>query len=322
MLVYAGIDEAGYGPMFGPLCVAGTTFILEDHDPAVGAPNLWRLLNRAVCRSPRDKRNRIAIDDSKKLKGANDSARHPLRHLERGVMAFSQAAEQHAQTDDEVYQQFGITTPEAQWYAGSSAVPVAHDPAPLRIAAARLRRAMESANVVCSSLRCIVIDAGEFNEQIDIMGTKAGVNLRHVMCLIDGVWRTHGEHHPRIIVDRQGGRTHYLRDLQLTFPEAEIRITAETDECSRYRLHGEAGDLTLSFMTEAERKHLPVALASMIAKYVRELLMARLNRFFCSHLPELKPTAGYVQDGRRYLAEITPVIEELGLARSSLIRKA
>ena len=80
--------------------------------------------------------------------------------------------------------------------------------------------------------------------------------------------------------------------------------------------------MTVSFETGAEQKHLPVALASMIAKYVRELLMARLNRFFCGHLPELKPTAGYVQDGRRYLAEITPLIEELGLSRSSLIRKA
>ncbi len=78
MLVYAGIDEAGYGPMFGPLCVAGATFILKDHDPAAGAPNMWRLLNRAVCRSPRDKRNRIAINDSKKLKGANDKRRMRL----------------------------------------------------------------------------------------------------------------------------------------------------------------------------------------------------------------------------------------------------
>ena len=37
-------------------------------------------------------------------------------------------------------------------------------------------------------------------------------------------------------------------------------------------------------------------------------------------LPELKPTAGYVQDGRRYVAEIESVIRSEGLERGSLIR--
>jgi len=44
MLIYAGIDEAGYGPMLGPLCVAGSVFVLPDHDPAAGAPKLWSTL--------------------------------------------------------------------------------------------------------------------------------------------------------------------------------------------------------------------------------------------------------------------------------------
>jgi hypothetical protein len=63
-----------------------------------------------------------------------------------------------------------------------------------------------------------------------------------------------------------------------------------------------------------------VALASMTAKYVRELLMMRLNRYFRSHMPELKPTAGYVEDGRRYIGDIEPLIARLGVDRRSLIR--
>ena len=58
----------------------------------------------------------------------------------------------------------------------------------------------------------------------------------------------------------------------------------------------------------------------MIAKYVRELIMLRLNRVFRGRLPELKPTAGYVQDARRYLKEIEPVIIEMGVDRRTLIR--
>jgi hypothetical protein len=64
-----------------------------------------------------------------------------------------------------------------------------------------------------------------------------------------------------------------------------------------------------------------VALASMTAKYVRELLMDRFNRFWQHHAPDLKPTAGYVQDGRRFLAEIDPLIQSLGIDRRQLIRQ-
>ena len=121
-------------------------------------------------------------------------------------------------------------------------------------------------------------------------------------------------------VDRHGGRTHYLRELQIAFPESQITIVAEEEDVSRYRLVRGDSRLTLSFSKGSESKHLPVAQASMAAKYVRELHMLRLNRFFTSHLPELKPTAGYVQDARRYLREIQPVIMNLDLARTSLIR--
>ena len=89
----------------------------------------------------------------------------------------------------------------------------------------------------------------------------------------------------------------------------------------RYRLDRAGTELTVSFTTEAEAAHLPVALASMIAKYVRELLMLRMNRFFRGHLPELKPTAGYYEDGRRFVRDIEPVIETLGVDRGSLVRR-
>ncbi|MEE2660364.1 MAG: hypothetical protein VYC41_02125, partial [Planctomycetota bacterium] len=67
-------------------------------------------------------------------------------------------------------------------------------------------------------------------------------------------------------------------------------------------------------------RNLPVELASMAAKTVRELLMNRLNSFFTQRLPELKPTAGYVQDGRRWVAEIGDLPERLGIPRRDLVR--
>jgi hypothetical protein len=41
----------------------------------------------------------------------------------------------------------------------------------------------------------------------------------------------------------------------------------------------------------------------MAAKFVRELAMIRFNAYWGDRIPELKPTAGYVQDARRWLSD-------------------
>ena len=320
MLVYAGIDEAGYGPMLGPLCLGCTAFVLKAYDPRQGAPDLWQILNRAVCRRPRDRRHRIAIEDSKKLKGPNSGSVHPLRALERGVLSLRLTQGESSATDDALFDRLGLELPSVPWYGSSTALPLAVDADELRIAAARLGRVMNNAGVACSLMRCEVIGAGDFNRQVASMRTKASVNICGVMRLIDEVWRSYKDIHPRVIVDRQGGRTKYLRILQLSFQGAQVRIVAEDAGQSRYHLVRDGSQITLSFVRAAESQHLPVALASMIAKYVRELLMLRLNRFFQQQLPELRATAGYVKDARRYLVEIEPVIERLGLERTALVR--
>lgn len=321
MLVYAGIDEAGYGPMLGPLCVGCTAFVLEDADPAEGPPNLWSILSDALCRSKRDGRKRIAIDDSKKLKGANTSRTiHPLAHLERGVLAFAGADGDLPADDAALFDRLGVEMADRPWYASDTALPLAWSVDELHIASARLHRVMTRAGVACPLLRCRAIDPQDFNEDVARMGRKSAVNFDAAMRHADAVWRAWPHAHPRVIVDRQGGRISYRRQLQMTWPEAHIRIVAESAEMSRYRLDRAGSLLTISFHRESEGRHLPVALASMTAKYVRELHMARLNRFFIGHMPELKPTAGYVQDGRRYLQDIAPLIDELGLPRRSLVR--
>ncbi|MHC4910259.1 MAG: hypothetical protein ACYTF9_11105 [Planctomycetota bacterium] len=320
MLIYAGVDEAGYGPMLGPLCVGAAIFRIDDHDPADGPPDLWRLLNSAVCRSRRDRRRRIAVDDSKRLKGTPGGRSHPLLHLERGVLSFLATASDMPGDDAAFFQRVLPDSPETPWYDSSSQLPVAQEAAQLQIASGRLGRAMERSGVELLGLRAEAIDAGPFNDLVARSGNKATVNMAAVVRHIDHVWRTWPNEHPRVVIDRQGGRTHYREDLRVAFPEAAIRVVSENERFSRYRLVRDESPLTLTFAKEAESQHMPVALASMLAKYTRELFMVRMNRFFQGHLPELRPTAGYVSDARRYLRDIEPVLQRLSLARPTLVR--
>jgi ribonuclease HII len=322
MLVYAGIDEAGYGPTLGPLCVACTAFIVHEHEPDADICDLWKRLKKVICRKRTDKRRRIAVDDSKNLKLPNDGNGHPLKHLERGVLAFHSCAVTGAGTpcDDDLFRSLNVSPAMAAWYASTTPLPLAHTSDELQIAGSRLRRAFESEGVQCALMRCEAIDVEPFNRQVEMMGTKSSVNLCAVMRLIDSMWRRWPDERLQIVVDRQGGRTHYLQDLMLAYPEARVQILKESELISQYRVQRDESCLLLTFCVEADACHLPVALASMTAKYVRELFMIRLNRYFRGHLPELKPTAGYHEDAQRYLAEIESVVADMGIDRRMLVR--
>jgi hypothetical protein len=329
--------------MLGPLCVATSIVAIASADPSDGPPDLWSRLDSVVCTTPRDARRRIAVADSKRLKGSNQAKAHPLRHLERGVLSFLACADTadheagdtpdrgHAPpaTDHDLFTRLGTGLPTAvstPWYRSTTSLPVAHDADALALDAARLHRGLDAAGVRVLGLRAEAVDAGEFNRRLTAGTGKAGINLdaavRLVAAIRDAVRAVDPEAVPRIVCDRQGGRAYYREWLQDCFPEASIRILGETDTVSRYRLDSPDGGFVIGFETGSEDRHLPVALASMTAKYLRELAMVRLNRFFRDALPEVKPTAGYVQDGRRFLHEIRPVIESRRLQPAELVRNA
>lgn len=321
MLVYAGIDEAGYGPLLGPLCVACSVFTLPEVTAASSdSPDLWSILRYAVCKAGGDGNGRIAVDDSKRVKGPNDGKQHPLRRLERGVLCFAHASK-CPKDDESLLHALGIEVPPRGWYRSTTPLPVAHTIDELKVASSRLSRHLERGGVEFGGLLCEAIDAAEFNQQFYRMKSKAAVNFGAALRLVERVRQRYRRERLHIVIDRQGGRTRYLEPLATAWPEARIAIQCESEALARYRLDFGGGDsMIISFLPEAESAHLPVALASMTAKYVRELMMLRLNRFFTSHLPELKPTAGYYGDGKRYIREVEQLLPRLRIDRDTFVR--
>lgn len=313
-LIYAGIDEAGYGPLLGPLCSALVVVRCTGLGEAPSAPDLWKALGEVVCREPADAgTTRIAVGDSKKLKLSNSGARHPLTHLERGVLAFAGAHGSAPPTDADLFERLGAPVDALPWYTGDAApLPATTTADHLHLLTARLRGAMGDAGVELVEMRTCIAHEGAFNEMLVDCGGKAGVGMRLVAMLASRVWRSEAalgtDAAPRLIVDRQGGRTRYRGELTRMFPGATVDVVAEAAPGSVYDISKRepAGErrMRIGFVREAEEAHLPVALASMIAKLMRELMMARFNRYWCGRIAELKPTAGYVADGRRWLADV------------------
>ncbi len=322
----AGIDEAGYGPFVGPLAVAMSVVRLPVPEGAPGAgvgepPDLWRALGPKVCRDAKDAdRGAVAIDDSKKLKLANTSTkRHPLLHVERGVLAAARVGGLAWSCDRTLMEALGADLSDPVWAAGEAiALPVGSTADHQRLADLHLRSAFGRARASLLELRCLALSEARFNAGVKRAGNKAGLSFEQVAHLVRRVWRSRAAvedgRPPVVVVDRQGGRAEYAPLLARALDGATIEEVRRAEGCSAYRCVLREGDATrridIRFEVEADARCLAVALASMTAKYVRELAMMRFNRYWAGVLPEVKPTAGYGQDGRRWLDEARPHLSD------------
>lgn len=316
-VLYCGIDEAGYGPMLGPLTVGLAVFAIDGWTEGDPAPDLWDAMPRAVCKTIRGAGQRIPIADSKKLKLSNDTKkRHPCTHLERGVLAaLAASGEAMPGTDTELLELLCGEIPDLPWYGGEPVpLPLGEPIGTQRIGANLLAGAMNDAGVRLVHLCVRTITEDRFNEIVRSTGSKAETTAAALADLLPlaatlggGPIGTDTDGPVRIICDRQSGRIDYEDILAKAFPGEGAEMTLRTNHASRYLLRD--GRIAVNFETQAEERHLPTALASMAAKLVRELLMARMNRHFRSRMPELKPTAGYVQDARRWLRDAEGILE-------------
>lgn len=327
MLLYIGIDEAGYGPMLGPLCVGVAGLRLERWTPNDGVPDVWALLKSAVCRSPRDARGRLAVADSKKLCKPMAQGAGRLAEAERSVLGFVHALTGTPPTTDaELFETLAVQNGSLDWYVGEPVAWPAHaEPAEARIAANALGIALKHAGVKVECLRVARTDEARFNALIAGGRSKANTTLAaiaehapHILTLIENTQDKCGEVHTRIVLDRQGGRTRYEAALSQAFGRP-LRTLAEAAEASTYEFVG-LPNARIRVQAKAEDEHFPVALASMQAKLVRELSMERFNAYWSARRAGVAPTAGYTTDARRWLADMDGALSER--ERTSLIRLA
>jgi len=318
--IVAGIDEAGFGPVLGPLVVSTAAFEMPQELMDV---SLWRLLGGAVCRRPARKSGRIAIDDSKKLYSRQKA--NALEHLERAVLAVLASRGLVPRDLDAL---LGAIAPRCRermerypWYSPAElAIPRCVSTTSVKLAGNSLRVTMDRVGVRLAAVRAEPIFVGEFNRHVAATNNKSSMLFDVTSRLLAGLWKAGPPGKLRICVDRHGGRRRYLPALQRVFQGCRFKVIEEADHLSAYRVSGTDREAEIYFLTGGDERHLAVALASMISKYLRELFMELLNCFWAGHISDLAPTAGYYNDGRRFFQQIAPAIRRLGVSEHLLYR--
>ena len=314
-MILAGIDEAGYGPVLGPLVVGACALRVDRPD------DLWETLRRAVSRTRDRSGKRLHVADSKKVYGASAG----LHELERSVavlgsMRFGLVDRPQTLLERVCPDEVGELA-QTPWYADADHGWLDLTQAGLTIDLNVARHEFERAGVTVETMRAHVVPERTLNRIFGATRNKASTSFTFVARHMHGLMEAFASEGLIIWCDRQGGREHYGPLLRTMFPEWELSIEHEEEKRADYSLSRSNMRVGLTFAEKAEDQAMPVAVASMLAKYLREVLMHRFNGYWRRLLPTLTPTAGYWVDGQRFLRDIEPACRKLGVDPSTLARE-
>jgi hypothetical protein len=313
----AGIDEAGYGPNLGPFVMS--LVLLETTRP-IPSHLLWSRLKTYIRRADGTVDGRLVVDDSKAVYKARDD----LSALEANLGPFLHCLEEFREgpgSVDGLWDRVCLS-PRTEfmdevWYGPSRAILSAVDPAQVL----RLTAGLAASGLRVRAMKSVVVFANRFNDLTRSEGSKAAVSAWAIQQLLAQLFSICTTGSGDLSIDKQGGRHFYLPLLSRCLSDTFVATSAETPRASIYQVLHPENPWTIRFEAKAEARYMAVALASMLSKYLRELLMEQFNAFWAERVTGLKPTAGYPGDARRFYDDIADVRQALNIPHSVLWRE-
>lgn len=310
MTLVIGTDEAGYGPNLGPLVVGGTAWRVAAEPAEVEA----RLAVAAATATT----DRVPLwGDSKRIYKAGAG----LDALELGVLTAVSLA---AGSVDPASFATVVGLEEARADGDSPGAWATNRIDGGRVAGAldragSLRPPLAAAGVSLVAVRCRVVVPAEFNALLDRGLNKSDVLSEVTLALAATLTATASADEPVVVwCDRHGGRRRYAMLVSRAFGSPLVQTLDETPRHSGYRF---GVDRTIEFCVGGEER-LPVAVASMTAKYVRELAMLAFNEFWRRRVPGLADTAGYPVDAIRWRRDAAAAVAASGIPWDAVWRRA
>ncbi|MGB8227433.1 MAG: hypothetical protein WCE45_11310 [Sedimentisphaerales bacterium] len=325
--VLVGIDEAGLGPILGPLVVSAACFSVPadkiQADPAAShfaAASMWSLLSDSVWSNKKHLAGRLLICDSKKAYTPSTG----IAYLEKTVLS---CLEILGKTPVSITELIDALCPTCKnrlaqypWHKDLSHRDIKFNHDDIAISAGAFGRNLEKHNMSLITLKSFCFDVAFYNEMIGKVNNKSTVLFMAVCSLIDEIIKSAQHTNFHFIIDRQGGRTKYTRQLRTMFPDMELKVLDENDNISSYELIMSGKKVKIDFIVKADADFLPACLASMVSKYLREQLMGCINSYFVEKCQNLKPTAGYWTDGKRFINDLKQIAPEIQYDPNQLIR--
>ncbi len=292
MMLWAGIDEAGYGPNLGPLVM--TAIIAEGPDDR--PPDIWADLATTVSRAggPPD---RLWVDDSK----AVFKARAGRDRLDAACMAAVEASGRgRIATFGGLLDAVGAGT-----LADVELTPWIEADPPVWTSDT-LSQPFSGASWRIVEVTTVVIGPARFNAGLARVDSKAVVHFEVFAKLLRRVWERAAGGMASVVSDKHGGRHYYAGPLTDAMPDARVDRITEGPNLSRYSITDHSRRLDLSLKPRADAGDGLVSLASLVSKSIRERWMDAFNAYWTAVIPGLKPTAGYPLDARRFREAIEP----------------
>ena len=305
---YCGIDEAGLGPLLGPLVAASCTSSLP--------PEQLLSMLKSLGFWPEPVSQGVSVADSKQIYRIYRGNFARLEQLALSLYLSCAPTGLQIPLQNLLPEQLG----ELEWYRELWQQPVF---LPLL---AEAQKVWEQAVKLGAALRqrggilqlsAVLLTEREFNQKIAQWDNKSLVLRELIGSLIRAFvreLRPSLEAIPYCVVDRLGGLKYYRPWLCTLFgtktqrpllehSDWDIQTQSESPSISEYWLYNGKQDiqLGLGFWVKGDQHNILCAIASIWAKYLRELLMQQFNRYWHSRFPKAPTTSGYYRDATIFL---------------------
>lgn len=285
-MIFSGIDEAALGPVLGPFCAASVSLTSKADE----LPNFTDHFKSAG----------LQFGDSKKIY----SSQKGIKKLEYNVLALLSCVTK--KVPETIFELISMVYPESPewrylpWFEelGNAALPRAAAADEVETSSKVLIDIFQNLGITVSQMNAVMASAEQFNYLIDQSQNKATAVrdvitplVRQTVSHLESLLPVH-----KLVIDCQGGRRYYDDWLGAVLPGYQF----ESPGGSVYK----TGYITISFEIKADQHFIPTAMASMLAKYLREVMMEQFNLYWQKMVPGIKSTAGYPQDGRRFINDL------------------